>query len=491
MSGKVLYRKYRPTKLADVVGQPQVTDALQNALKQSKLGHAYLFIGPRGTGKTSVARIFAHAVNDFDYQVEDSYLDIIEIDAASNTGVDNIRELREKAVIAPTNGKYKVYIIDEVHMLTKSASNALLKTLEEPPEHVIFIMATTDAHKVPLTISSRTQVFTFKLADPETMLAHLQAIAQQEGIKITPDALKLVVKRGGGSFRDSLSLLDQVATLADGEITTQLLETALGLPQDLSIQKLLSAYASQDSASIQTLLKDLLNTGIKPELIASELIAAIIARPEPVYLGLLAKLSEVQPPFPEAKLLLALLSSTLSSTAPAVVTAAPKRTAHTPVTATAKPTPRATATTRASAEPRVPAPSVAEPSMPTAETTSSTTIEAAPDATTEPAPIAVDGKFDWEAFLEAIRKEHLTVYQQLQKTDYEFSSDTLHLYPSQKFAKNVLERPANSKILAKHLGGVALVIHDIGDRQAPKDETISQISAIMGDVREIKGDMPF
>ena len=121
MSGKVLYRKYRPTKLEDVVGQEQVTTALSNSLKQGKIGHAYLFIGPRGTGKTSVARIFAHAVNDFAYSVEDSYLDIVEIDAASNTGVDNIRELREKAVIAPTNGKYKVYIIDEIHMLTKSA----------------------------------------------------------------------------------------------------------------------------------------------------------------------------------------------------------------------------------------------------------------------------------------------------------------------------------------------------------------------------------
>ena len=175
----VLYRKYRPTKLEDVVGQEQVTSVLANAIKSGKISHAFLFIGPRGTGKTSVARILAHAVNGFDYQVEDSYLDIIEIDAASNTGVDNIRELREKAVIAPTKGKYKVYIIDEVHMLTKSASNALLKTLEEPPEHVIFIMATTDAHKVPITISSRTQVHTFKLARPEVMLAHLKEISHQ------------------------------------------------------------------------------------------------------------------------------------------------------------------------------------------------------------------------------------------------------------------------------------------------------------------------
>lgn len=284
MSRKVLYRKYRPTKLTDVVGQPQVTDALTNSLQQGKIGHAYLFIGPRGTGKTSVARIFAHAVNDFDYEVEDNYLDIIEIDAASNTGVDNIRELREKAVIAPTKGKYKVYIIDEVHMLTKSASNALLKTLEEPPEHVIFIMATTDAHKVPITISSRTQVFTFRLADPEIMLQYLQKVAEKEGINITDDALRLVVRRGGGSFRDSMSLLDQVATLADSkdtEITADLLENALGLPQDQSLTDLLSAYAAHDTATLQQSLKTLLNNGLKPEIIASELLERIISDPAP------------------------------------------------------------------------------------------------------------------------------------------------------------------------------------------------------------------
>ena len=159
---KSLYRRYRPIKLEDVVGQEQVTKPLINALKNGKINHAYLLIGPRGCGKTSVARILAHAVNGFDYQLEDNYVDIIEIDGASNRGIDNIRELRDKAMIAPTNGKYKIYIIDEVHMLTKEAFNALLKILEEPPAHVIFIMATTDAHKVPVTITSRAQSYSFK-----------------------------------------------------------------------------------------------------------------------------------------------------------------------------------------------------------------------------------------------------------------------------------------------------------------------------------------
>ena len=149
-----LYRRYRPLKLSDVIGQEQVTKNLENSLKQGKISHAYLFVGPRGCGKTSVARILAHEVNGFKYEIEDDYVDIIEIDGASNRGIDNIRELREKVMIAPTAGKYKVYIIDEVHMLTKEAFNALLKTLEEPPEHAIFIMATTDAYKVPVTITS-------------------------------------------------------------------------------------------------------------------------------------------------------------------------------------------------------------------------------------------------------------------------------------------------------------------------------------------------
>ena len=170
---KALYRKYRPTKLSDIIGQSKITETLENAIKNGQISHAYLFTGPRGTGKTSVARIFAHAINDFNYKIEDSYLDIIEIDAASNTGVDNIRELREKATIAPSKGKYKIYIIDEVHMLSKSAFNALLKTLEEPPKHVVFIMATTDAHKVPITITSRAQTFNFKLADIDVMADYL------------------------------------------------------------------------------------------------------------------------------------------------------------------------------------------------------------------------------------------------------------------------------------------------------------------------------
>lgn len=510
MGSKVLYRKYRPTKLADVVGQGQVTDALTNSLKQGKIGHAYLFIGPRGTGKTSVARIFAHAVNNFSYQVEDNYLDIVEIDAASNTGVDNIRELREKAVIAPTAGKYKVYIIDEVHMLTKSASNALLKTLEEPPEHVIFILATTDAHKVPITISSRTQVFTFKLADPETMFTHLKKVAQQENIDIDDDALKLIVRRGGGSYRDSMSLLDQVATLSEGKITEAILSSALGLPQDQSIQTLLDAYHRRDTANIQQILKDLLNTGIKPETIASELLRQIIDRPQPELLPLLDKLPDVHPPFPEARLLLALLAGSapqsIVATATSSTPSAPQPAPITPITTPpVAPATNTTPTTEPPAEPtptrsssvreqllakRKAAAAAARNPVPKAPESEPTQDVSPQNATF--APVSSDGSFDWNNFLETVRADNGAVYAQLVKSDYEFVDNVLQIYPDHKLSKSILDKPGNNQILARHLGGLSFKIHEVGERQMPKDETLSQISAIMGeDIREVKGDLPF
>lgn len=306
---KSLYRKYRPLRLADVVGQKQITLPLENALKDDKISHAYLFAGPRGTGKTSVARIFAHEVNKFKYELEDDYTDIIEIDGASNRGIDDIREIREKAMIKPTEGKYKIYIIDEVHMLTREAFNALLKTLEEPPRHVIFIMATTDLNKVPATILSRAQVYNFKLVAPEIILEHLENICKKEKINIETEALKIVVKRGGGSFRDSLSLLDQISTLSDSKITEEMVEKAIGLPQDSKISEILTNYISGDVVKITTSLKGLLEYGVRAEIIASELIAKIIENPNAECLPLLNTLPDVKEPFAEARLLYALFST--------------------------------------------------------------------------------------------------------------------------------------------------------------------------------------
>ncbi len=255
--GQALYRKYRSKTLDDVVGQKHITETLKNALKAGKISHAYLFTGPRGVGKTSIARILAHEVNELVYSDDEAHLDIIEIDAASNRRIDEIRELRERVHIAPTSAKYKVYIIDEVHMLTKEAFNALLKTLEEPPAHVIFILATTEAHKLPETIVSRTQRFTFKPITDTAIATHLRTIAEAEKIKITDDALELIAKHGAGSFRDSIGLLDQLS----GDlktVTKQHVEQLLGVVTEEAITQLVDAVLVGSTQDTVKLLEELL-----------------------------------------------------------------------------------------------------------------------------------------------------------------------------------------------------------------------------------------
>lgn len=271
---KALYRKYRSRSLDEVIGQEHITKTLANAIKQGAVSHAYLFTGPRGTGKTSVARILAHAINDLPYTDDSTHLDIIEIDAASNRRIDDIRELREKVHIAPVSAKYKVYIIDEVHMLTNESFNALLKTLEEPPEHVIFILATTEVHKLPATIISRTQRHSFRLIKQEQVAKHLSDIAKKEQITAEPEALELLARFGGGSFRDSISLLDQLG--ASGEpITQELVNLLLGLASEDSLQRLLQATKAGQCQQILQEVDSLIEAGLTPSAIAAQLIALL------------------------------------------------------------------------------------------------------------------------------------------------------------------------------------------------------------------------
>jgi DNA polymerase-3 subunit gamma/tau len=266
--GQALYRKYRSKSLKEIVGQEHITDTLGQALKQGKISHAYLFTGPRGVGKTSIARILAHEINGIPYDDDSAHIDIIEIDAASNRRIDEIRELRDKIYVAPTSVKYKVYIIDEVHMLTKEAFNALLKTLEEPPEHAVFILATTDAHKLPDTIVSRTQRFTFKPVSTEKVVSHLADIAKKEKIKISPGALQLLAEHGEGSFRDSISLLDQLSSHSKS-IEAEDVQKLLGVPSGESINVLLQSLGNTNV--LMKTLHDLFAQGFQPASIAKRL----------------------------------------------------------------------------------------------------------------------------------------------------------------------------------------------------------------------------
>ena len=268
-----LYRKYRSRSLDEIVGQTAVTVALKNAIKSNQISHAYLFTGPRGVGKTSIARILGFEINKLPY-TDDLPLDIIEIDAASNNGVEKTRELIERVSFAPVSAKFKVYIIDEVHMLSTASFNALLKTLEEPPAHVIFILATTESHKIPETILSRTQHYSFKFVDEKTIAGHLKEIANKESIQIDDEALQLVAQHSGGSLRDSLSLLDQIRH-ASNTIDAPVVRDVLGLPTENVIALLMEALTSGDSPKLMTELETAYSSGITASQIAHELLGEI------------------------------------------------------------------------------------------------------------------------------------------------------------------------------------------------------------------------
>lgn len=268
---RVLYRKYRSNSFGEVVGQEHVTRVLENSIKNNSIAHAYLFSGPRGVGKTTVARILAKRVNNLDEQIStQDVLDIIEIDAASNRRIDDIRELRSKAQIAPSSLKYKVYIIDEVHMLTKESFNALLKTLEEPPAHVIFILATTEAHKLPATIISRTQHFKFKPIDNGAITAHLSDIAKNESIDIDKPALELIADRADGGMRDAVSLLDQISSVSD-KISLGTAELFLGVANHKSVTELVDSVVQHNTKDTLNLYKTLVGEGIDPARLAEQL----------------------------------------------------------------------------------------------------------------------------------------------------------------------------------------------------------------------------
>ena len=530
---KALYRKYRPLHLSEVIGQDKTIGQLQGALTKGKISHAYLFVGPRGCGKTSVARIFAHEINHFDYQLEDSYIDIIEIDAATFTSVDNIRELREKAMIMPTLGKYKVYIIDEVHMLSNSAFNALLKILEEPPEHVIFIMATTNPEKIPATIISRTQIYRFNLAEPKVMQDFLRSVCDKEGVKISDDALKIITERGGGSFRDSLSILNQIGTINLSEKTIEAsdVSAALGIPEHQEIQNLINFYENSDTENITNTLAALLNYGITAESITLELINQILKNPTSKSLQLVNQLFNVTGSFLEAKLTVALISNSFATPAAVTSTAsiAPVSSPQpTTPTSTAAPT-ASTATSApysATANPKIPAQSTSAPSAkpsPFAELREQLAKNAKnhkaeralppkdPEEITQEAPptlpeavVSSSGDFNFNGFVANVTNVNPTLMTALKKSFFVIDGKNFDIYPEKAVYWRILGQKNNLEILRGATNSIELTVRNpdvevipktaVSFEQAAAGQTkkavtvspkIESLSAIMGDIQEV------
>ncbi len=422
--GKALYRKYRSKSLDEIVGQKHITQTLTNALKNGQISHAYLFTGPRGVGKTSVARILAHAVNNLPYTHENNHIDIIEIDAASNRRIDEIRDLRDKVNITPTSAKYKVYIIDEVHMLTREAFNALLKTLEEPPDHVIFILATTEAHKLPETIVSRTQRFSFKPINEDEAVAHLRTIAKTENITIDDQALQLIAQHGSGSFRDSISLLDQASNLAK-KIELADIEHLLGIAPETAVDQLKLALTSRTPKEVVQALAQLKEQGYQSASIAkqlaaslrSDLLAETTTLPTETTTVLLGQLLSVPSAHdPDSFLELTLLAVALEGNNH-------KRTEKDTVNETAPTTPK------------IDKPSEAKPAPPVnhAKRSTKTNYESVEAA--------------WPSILATLKDRHNTLYSVVRMAEPEWSEDQIVLKFAFPFHQKRLQEAKNQQVL--------------------------------------------
>lgn len=476
---QALYRKYRSKKLSEIVGQTHITRLLERALKRGTVAHAYLLTGPRGVGKTSIARILAHEINNLPYTDESTHLDIIEIDAASNNSVEDIRDLRDKVQIAPVSAPKKVYIIDEVHMLSKSAFNALLKTLEEPPEHVVFILATTDADRLPATILSRVQRFNFRLIGEADVVAHLRAIAEAERIAIDDDALRLIAEQGQGSFRDSISLLDQLQHVADGAITAQLIEESLGLASAQDVDALLAAAAAGDIAAIVQQLGAMEHNGV-PAPIAAEQIARNIQRSaisHPERLALLGPLAKVMhSPWPYTSLLVALTPQASQSIRLAAISnvdhsKTAKTSDESPETPIASPRASISATAPSGAAP------AQKPAKPIKDGKSSAASSKSTRAPASNKENKEKKSFAWDDFLAPLKESAAGAHSILAKCKYRYDGATLTIYAGKKFAKTQIDKALPA--LAESLQTIGLPDIEITVLAAPKPPEDSQTAAII------------
>lgn len=471
---EALYRKHRPKRLEDVVGQPHITQTLQNAINSNRISHGYLFAGPRGVGKTSVARILAHQINNFSYDSNDNgLLDIVEIDAASNRRIDEIRELRDKIHTAPVSGKYKVYIIDEVHMLTKEAFNALLKTLEEPPAHVVFILATTEIHKVPETIISRTQHFAFKSVNNESVANHLETIAKQEGIIINHDAMQLIANYGQGSFRDSIGLLDQLSSLP--EINIDSINTLLGLPPHKLVHDILDALRNNKLSELLNLLDNSRSSGISPDHLSTAIIDEIKVNtnqlPSEELISLALQLLKTKSSSdPERYLELTLIDYLYSNDTalpvnnmPSVVNNLNKSISDTVDSENAK--------------------------KPKNKPSSTPKLKNTQNKQIEKEPVSLD-EATWSKILDELKKQYNTLYGITRMGRTEINGDTLTIYVRFPFHQKRLTEDKNSKIIYKVASEVLnrpIIIkveidNNTPNKAIPKDKSqdtdISEVSKI-------------
>ena len=504
---QALYRKYRSKNLDEVLGQEHVTSLLKRAVAQQKTAHAYLLTGPRGTGKTSVARILAHEITGLDYSENGEHLDIIEIDAASNNGVDDVRDLREKALIAPSLADKKVYIIDEVHMLSKPAFNALLKLMEEPPAHVVFILATTDFDKVPDTIISRTQRYNFRLVDEATVAKHLSFIAEREGIEIDSEALDLIAERGGGSFRDSISLLDQIQhSKATGTIIKRGdIEVSLGLASSDEIEAIIHAVNGGEPSQIIAALQQPEQRGVSPLALAAQLHAwirkSLNSQPQLVYY--LEGLAEVaKSHHPDIKLLITMLKfadtpntkqakysnqdppnppvSPVSDTPLSSSSKASEKPIQTANQPEQKPSQNQTKAEEAKEDvhQKLPEPELTKKPTSSPEVSNSTEISLA--------------SFTWQAVMDKLAEQDKESFSGLKsllaKSSSRLEGNLLTLYVGNKFNKNQIDKPKYRSLLSQILAKVdadQVEIQTVASPPPPKNEQAAKVAAIMGGGEEV------
>ena len=470
------------------MGQDHVTNILRRALEQGKIAHAYLLTGPRGVGKTSVARILAHEINQLPYDEEASHLDIIEIDAASNNGVDDIRALREKAQVAPVSAPKKIYIIDEVHMLSKPAFNALLKTLEEPPAHVVFILATTDADKLPATILSRVQQFFFHPISVDVMARQLTAIAEKEGFAIEADAARLIAERSRGGFRDGISMLDQLSILAtpDQPLTTAMVTEYLGLSDAATLEELLDVYQSEDTARILSILQELEQSGISPTVVSHQLlsIARTRLRKNPELVELIQQLIEVdRHPHPDLKLLTIFMKHHAQPAAPKKTVAQAATATPTVISTPVKPTPSA------KKSPKNQNVKSTEPAQKTSESQDTKPAQPAKKSSTKPRKSDAPLELDWQKVIEQAKEKSVGLSSLLQKSQWAFDGDKLTIFAGSAFYKKKLDDAKNRPLLAEIItaeAGMELKVDIIGEQKPPEDEKLAEIAAMMGGGEEVK-----